>query len=87
MKKLRKTWCHSGQVDVTSLQHAKPLLLIGQDQCDLIIAREVIEGPSKGGNGSDRISSNPIRSDNPIVLSDRNRIGSPQIRSDPITIR
>jgi len=45
VKKLQKRWTHLGMAPVSSLIGAQPKILIGQDNCHLIIARDVIEGP------------------------------------------
>lgn len=43
VKKLSKRWEYLR--DKCSLENAKPTILIGQDNCHLILAREIVEGP------------------------------------------
>jgi len=42
---LQEKWTHLKTVPISSMTNAKPKMLIGQDNCQLIIPREVIEGP------------------------------------------
>ncbi|XP_074029231.1 uncharacterized protein [Leptinotarsa decemlineata] len=44
-KRLKEKWSHLEYIDFASMTQAKPQLLIGQDNWDLITSREVIEGP------------------------------------------
>ena len=43
-RKLRNRWPHLADYDVPSIQSAQPTILLGQDNCHLIIARTVVEG-------------------------------------------
>jgi len=43
--KIQKSWTHLKDYKVPNLSAAKPTILLGQDNCDLIIARAVVEGP------------------------------------------
>jgi len=42
---LKENWTHLSAVDVSSMMNVQLKILIGQDNCQLIIPREVIEGP------------------------------------------
>jgi len=42
---IRSKWTHLKEIDVSSMTDVEPRVLIGQDNCHLIIPREVIEGP------------------------------------------
>ncbi|CAL8128513.1 unnamed protein product [Orchesella dallaii] len=43
--KMKRYWQHLSDVQFEDIENAKPSLLIGQDNINLIIAREVVEGP------------------------------------------
>jgi len=45
VKNLKSRWSHLDAVNVGDMKNVRPRLLIGQDNCNLIIPREVIEGP------------------------------------------
>ena len=47
ISKLQQHWKHLQGVDLPSLQNAKPTVLIGQDNAELIVARQCITGPWK----------------------------------------
>jgi len=42
--KLRRRWTHLADYEVPSLRSAQPTILLGQDNCHLIVARTVVEG-------------------------------------------
>ena len=45
IKSLKENWTHLNAVDVFSMMNVQLKILIGKDNCQLIIPREVIEGP------------------------------------------
>ena len=45
VRHLRTLWTHLGSINIPSMTGVQPKILIGQDNCQLIISREVIEGP------------------------------------------
>jgi hypothetical protein len=48
IKKLKTTWPHLQHVQVKPMTHAKPTILIGQDNLHLFIPRKIIEGDTGG---------------------------------------
>jgi len=44
-RRTQQSWTHLQQFEIPSLDSAQPTILLGQDNCHLIIAREIVEGP------------------------------------------
>ncbi|CAG7829267.1 unnamed protein product, partial [Allacma fusca] len=47
-KSLRSKWKYIPEIDYKSFTNGRPVILLGQDNSDLIVSREVIEGPKQG---------------------------------------
>jgi len=45
VRKVQERWTHLRKIKIKNLVDAKPRILIGQDNCHLIVPREIIEGP------------------------------------------